>query len=135
MDHDLDYFFTSRDYYLHLAKGGKKFYKDIVKFVRNNMHLVEDLRKLLDPKYSKDTSNVNNLIRFIYSLLEHRRFLIMHDVVFGYQPPKFVEITNDIELEIVQFLAEVLLEDIIQGKTRILFNLPQPSNTNRPPKK
>jgi hypothetical protein len=38
MDHDLDYFFTTKDYYLDLAKGGKKFYKDFAEFVRNNMH-------------------------------------------------------------------------------------------------
>jgi hypothetical protein len=67
------------------------------------MHWVEDLRKLLDSKnimarmiyefwyneYSKDISNVINRIRYIYNLLEHRRILIMHDLVYGYQTPKF----------------------------------------------
>jgi hypothetical protein len=122
------------------VKGGKKLYKDFAKFLSNNMDLVDDLRKLLDPKnvsarnvyefwygqYIKDTSNPINRIRYIYSLLEHRKILIMHDLVYGYQTPKLPKITGD-DLEIVRALAEGELDDILQGRTRFPHVLPSTS--------
>jgi hypothetical protein len=59
----------------------------------------------------------------------------MFDIVYGNQPPKFQKLTDDDDLEIVKSLAKGELDDIIEGKTRLPHLLPQPSNTNRPPKK
>jgi hypothetical protein len=58
----------------------------------------------------------------------------MFDIVYGYQPPKFQKLTGD-DLEVVKSLAKGDLDDIIQGGIRLPHFLPQPSNTNRPPKK
>jgi hypothetical protein len=142
-----NYFLNTRDYYLDLANEGKKFYKDFAKFLSDNIQEVDDLRKLLDPKkiiakmvyefwydaYNKDPSNAINRIRYIHILLEYRRILIMFDLVYGYQPPKFQKLTGD-DLQIVKSLAAGELDDILQGRSR-LPHVFQPSNTNPSPKK
>jgi SNF2 family DNA or RNA helicase len=127
-----DYFLNTRDYYLDLVNEGKKFYKDFAKFLRNNIQEVDDLRKLLDAKkiiatmvyqfwyytYNIDPSNVINRIKYIHSLLEYRRILIMFDLLYGYQPPKFQKLTGD-DLKIVKPLAKGELDGIIQGRSRL----------------
>jgi hypothetical protein len=143
-----DYYLNTRDYYLDLANQGKKFYKDFAKFLRNNIQEVDDLGKILDAKkitatmvyqfwyyiYNIDPLNVINRIRYIHSLLEYRRYLIMFDIVYADQPPKFQKLTGD-DLKIVKSLAKGELDDIIQGRTRLPHVLLQPNNTNLPPKK
>jgi hypothetical protein len=58
----------------------------------------------------------------------------MFDLVYGYQPPKFQKLTGD-DLEIAKLLAEGKLKGILKGITRFETDLPEPSNTNLPPKK
>jgi hypothetical protein len=143
-----DYFLNTRDYYVDLAKHGKDFYKDFAKFLSHNIDEVYNLRMIIDSEktkanssydisyiiYSLDPSNAINRIRYIYNLLEYRRFIIMYDIVHGYLPPKFPKLTDD-DLEIAKSLAKGDLNDIIEGKTRLPHVLLQPNNTNRPPKK
>jgi hypothetical protein len=143
-----DYFFNTRDYYVDLANQGKKFYKDFTKFLSHNIHEVDDLRMIIDSEktkaksiydicyiiYNLDPSNAINRIRYIYNLLEYRRYIIMYDIVHGNLPPKFPKLTDE-DLEIAKSLAKGQLNSIIQGTTRFPHVLLQPNNTNRPPKK
>jgi hypothetical protein len=91
-----DYFFNTRDYHLDLAKQGKKFYKDFAKYLSRNISEVDDLKKILYGEknkarliyefwYNEYNNNPDNAIfriKYIDSLIEYRRYLIMFDIVF-----------------------------------------------------
>jgi hypothetical protein len=143
-----DYFFNTRDYHEDLAKQGKKFYRDFAKYLSRNIQEADDLKKILDAKkntarliyefwydeYIKNPGNAILRIKYIDSLIEYRRYLIMFDIVFGIQPSKLQKLTGD-DLAIVKSIAKGELDDVIEGKSRLPHYVPQPSNTNRPPKK
>jgi hypothetical protein len=145
---NIDYFLNTRDYYVDLAKNkGKKFYKDLTKFLSDNIDELDNLRMIINfeitnarlifefwyGEYFSNPLNPMFRIRYIYSLIEYRRYIIMSDIVHGNQPPNFQKLKG-LDLEIVKSLAKGELNDIIEGKTRLPHVLLQPNNTNRPPK-
>jgi hypothetical protein len=166
MDLELENFDTDPRWYHDLADGGDNFIIPFSNYLLSHPERVNAFRQYLDPhlkfkegdldlyrkEYSRDPSNLFNRGNYIKSILEYRRFRIMHDIAYNIvNIPMFKPITDPGDLEIVNLLAQN--PDIFNpGRSRLkeaqyaeIFERDQrppgppgptapPSNTNRPPR-